>query len=120
MSPTRRRRAADGPSRACRDDCNESWPTPHFFRRFVERNPIAPLHLETVALQGRVVSDHDAVARGVQFDDVKRFGRGKPKPFALADGEKLNAVVLAQDLPAHIDNVAAMPLTSLAAERNLP
>ena len=66
----------------------------HLFRRFLKRNPIAPFHFELTAVQGRVVSHDHPVARRIQFNDVKRFGGRKPKSLALADREKLDAIVL--------------------------
>ena len=68
----------------------------HFLRRCLERNPIAAFDLEFIAVQRGVVADDDAVLRRIQFDHVERLGRGNPKALALADGEKLDAVVVAE------------------------
>jgi hypothetical protein len=93
----------------------------HFRRRFVERNPVAALHLELSPIQRRIVPDHDAVARGVQFDDIKRLGRRKASPLRWPMVKNSIPVVLAQHLPAQIDNFAPRCFcASLAAERNLP
>src|SRR5262249_3220680 len=79
----------------------------------VERDPIAPVHDELIAVERRFIADDDAIVFRVQFDDVHRFGRSKAEAFALADGVKLNALMLAENVAVQIDDVAAMLLRGL-------
>ena len=81
-----------------------------FHRRGLERYPVASLHREFIAIQRRVVAHNDAVVRRIQFNHIDRLGRGDAQTLPLADGVKFNAIVVAEDAPVQIHNLAAMLL----------
>ena len=66
--------------------------------QIVERNPVATLHREFIAVERRVVAHDDAVVGGVELDDVQRLGRGDAQTLALANRIEFNAVMLAEHL----------------------
>ena len=72
--------------------------------------PVAIRRDEFVAVERGFVADDDAVVLRVQFDHIDRLGRGDAESFALADGVKFNAVVMAEDVAVHIHDLAAMLL----------
>ena len=72
--------------------------------------PVAAVGGEFIAVERRFVADDDAVVFRVQFDHINRLGRGDAQAFALADGVKLNAVVMAEDVAVQIHDFAAMLL----------
>lgn len=78
------------------------------FGEFIKRNPIAACRDEFVAVQGCAVAYHDTVVFRVQFHHIHWFGSGNSQATALADSVKFDAVVMAEDLAAHIHNFAPM------------
>ena len=51
--------------------------------------------------------DHDAAAGSVlRLDDIERRAGGDAEALALADGEMNDALVLADDTPVEIDDIA--------------
>src|ERR1022692_4488942 len=66
--------------------------------------------VQTCALPICFITHDDAVVLHIQLDDVNRLGRGDAQTFALADGVKLDAVVMAKHLVVEIHNLAAMLL----------
>src|SRR5437016_5447616 len=78
------------------------------FRRLIEGNPVAPLDAEPVPFEVRGGTDHDSIARGIQLNDIERSRRAEVQSLTLADGEKFNPVVQAENLSGEIDNFPAM------------
>src|SRR5579859_4799545 len=76
----------------------------------VKGNPVAALHDEFVAVERGFIPDHDAVMLRVQFDHVHRLRRGDAQAFALANGVKLNALVVPEHMPVQVHDLAAMLL----------
>jgi len=74
--------------------CDFDW-----LRQMVERNPVAAVHGEFIAVERRVGADNDTVVRSIQFDDVNRLGRGDAQALPLADGVKFDAIVMTEDAP---------------------
>jgi len=84
----------------------------HFdwFRQLVERMPVAAVSREFIAVERGIVADDDAIIFRVEFHNVNRLGRRDAESFALADGVKLDAIMMAQNMAVQIHDVAAMLL----------
>jgi hypothetical protein len=75
--------------------------------------PVAAVSNKFIAVERGIVADHHAIIFRVQLDDVNRLARGDAETFALADGVKRNAVVMAENVPVQIHNLAAMFLDEI-------
>src|SRR5581483_1649718 len=84
-----------------------------FRRRHFPGNPVAALDGKLATVQCRFGTDHDTIARSVQFDHIHRRRRTQPQTAALPDGVKLEAFVMTEHLAVEIDNFAAMLLREL-------
>src|SRR5436190_3241893 len=72
--------------------------------------PICSVDLEFVRHQIISISDNYAIHRRIQIDNVARSWRAARQSFSLANREKLDAVVFAQEIPGNIVNLAAVKL----------
>src|SRR5689334_19758966 len=83
-------------------------------------DPVATLHAEFSAIEHRFVADDDAVALRIEFHDVKRLRRRDAQSLSLANGVKLNAVVLPEHAPVNVHDVALMLLHEIRLLEKLP
>ena len=70
--------------------------------------PIHAINFEFVREQIVGVADNDAILFRIEIDHITRTHRAAGQSFALADGEELDAIVLAHEISGDIVNLAAM------------
>ena len=79
-----------------------------WFGQLIERMPVAAAGDKFIAVERAIIADDDAIVFRVQFDNVNRLAGRNAETFALADGVKFNAVVMAEDMAVNIRDFAAM------------
>ena len=78
--------------------------------QLVERMPVAIACGEFITVERGIITDDNAIIFHVEFHHIHRLRRGDAKTFALADGVKRDAIMLAEDVAMQIHDVAAMLL----------
>jgi len=76
-------------------------------------DPVDVAQLDPIHPQRLAWTHHDAAARGIELDDVKRRAGGDAQSLALADGEMNDALMPADDVAAEIDDIAGLDRTGL-------
>src|SRR5258705_13786542 len=77
-------------------------------RGHLERNPITAFDAKVDSFESRVVADDDPIVLRVQIDDVEGTRGREAEALALADGIELDAVVMTEHTPLHINDFAAV------------
>src|SRR5665213_2033507 len=75
--------------------------------QLVERMPVAIRRGEFIAVERGIVADDDAIVLRIQLHDINRLARRDAESFALANGVKCNAVMLAEHMAVQIHNLDA-------------
>ena len=68
-------------------------------RQFVKRMPVAAVGHKFIAVERGIVADDDTIIFRIEFHNINRLARRDAESFALADGVKRDAVVLAETWP---------------------
>src|SRR6266571_2263939 len=70
--------------------------------------PVYTIELEFVPEQVVGIADDDAIGLRIDIDHIAWPNRATGQALALADGEKLNAVMFADEISVHIVNLSLM------------